>query len=96
MFTILEGGQGRLGPAGEMKVCLGPPPLHSNRRGEGTVTFRFANLLRRLGVALLLCVCWLDKVVFLVHCCISDLLHPRYSTVPCIMQNTSFRNFSHG
>ena len=29
--------------------------------------------------------------------CTSDFLHPRHSTVPCIMQNTSvFHNFSHG
>ena len=39
------------------------PRPHSNRTGEGTVTFRFANLLRRLDIELLLCVCWLRKVV---------------------------------
>ena len=55
-----------------------PPPLHlyCNRAtnqgvggggGEGTVIFHFANLLRRLGIELLLYVCWLDKVV-LLHC----------------------------
>ena len=28
--------------------------------------------------------------------CTADFLHPRHSTVPCIMQNISvFRNFSH-
>ena len=44
--------------------------MHSKRGGgEGTVTFCLANLLRRSYTELLLCVCWLDKVVLLVHCC---------------------------
>ena len=55
-----------------------PPFLYSNRPcivtgGGGTVTFRFANLLRRLDVELLLCVCWLDQVVLLVHCCVTQI-----------------------
>ena len=58
-----------------------PPPLHSNRPcivsgeggDEGTVTFRLANLLRRSDIELLLCVCWLDKVVLLVHCCVLQI-----------------------
>ena len=75
-----------------------PPLLHSNHPcivsgggggGDGTVTFRFANLLRRSDTELLLCICWLDKVVLLVVLCTSDFWHPRPSTVPCIMQNTS-------
>ena len=56
--------------------CLPPPPLHSNRPcivtgggGQGSVTFCFSNLRRRLYIALLRCVCWLAKVVLLVHCC---------------------------
>ena len=50
-----------------------PPPLNSNRGGVGTFTFRFSNSLRRLDVELLLCVCWLDKVVLLVHSCVLQI-----------------------
>ena len=87
----------------ELLACFAlistPPPLHSNHPciviAEGGVTFRFANLRRRLYIELLRCICWLAKVVvLLVHCCAlhaSKVLH-----VPCIMQNTSvFHNFSH-
>ena len=42
-------------------------------RGEGAVTFRFANLLRRSDIELLLCVCLLDKVVLLVPCCVLQI-----------------------
>ena len=53
-----------------------PPPLHSDcpcivsggGGGEGTGTFCFSNLLRRSDIELLLCVCWLDEVMLLVHC----------------------------
>ena len=61
------------------------------------MTFRFANLPRRWDIELLLRVCGLDEVVLLVHCCvlqISDFLHPRYSAIPSIMQNTSVSNNS--
>ena len=75
-----------------------PPPLHSKRPcivsgvGEGTVIFRFANLLRRSDIELLL---WLEKGIVGAFFCSSDFWHPRHSTAPCIMQNTSvFRNFS--
>ena len=73
----------QLGTEGECHDCClnnaekeyPPPPLPSKRPcivsggagGEGTVTFRFVNLLRRSDIELLLCVCWLDKVVLLVH-----------------------------
>ena len=66
-----------------------PSPLNGNLRrgggGEGSVTFRFANLLR--GLELLLCVCWLDKVVLWVHGCVLRISCIQ-GTVPCIMQNT--------
>ena len=61
-------------------VSVPPLPLHSNRSciasgggGKGTVAFGCANLLRVLDIVLLLCVCWLDKVVLLVHCCVLQL-----------------------
>ena len=41
--------------------------------GEETITFCFPNLLTRLDTELLLCVCWLDKVVLLVHCCLLQI-----------------------
>ena len=51
--------------------------------GGGGVIFRFANLLRWLALELLLYVCWLDKVVLLVHCYVLQIsgiqgtpLHP--------------------
>ena len=53
-----------------------PPALRSKHPcivsgwGEGAVSFRFAHLLRRSDIEVLLCVCWLDKVVLLVHCCV--------------------------
>ena len=37
------------------------------------VTFRLANLLRRSDIGILLCVCWLDEVVLLVHCCVLQI-----------------------
>ena len=44
---------------------------------------------------LLLCVCWLPVCLLAglgriigALLCTSDFLHPRHSTVPCIMQNT--------
>ena len=51
-----------------------PPPLHSNFPcivigGGGSPLSVFANLRRRLDIELLRCVCWLAKVVLLVHCC---------------------------
>ena len=72
-------------------TCLQPCIVSARacKRGgsEGTVTFHFANLLRRSDIELLLCVCWLDKVVLLVHCCVVQIsgiqgtpLHP----VSCI------------
>ena len=48
-------------------LCTPPPP--SKRWGKGTVTFHFPNFLRRLDIEVLLCACWLDKVLLLVHCC---------------------------
>ena len=74
-----------------MKVPL--PPLSSTRPslgsrgggggGEGTVTFHFPNFLRALDVEVLLRVCWLDKVLLLVYCCVLQIscmegtaLHP--------------------
>ena len=71
-----------------MKAYIPPPPLFSKRPclvsgGGGTVTFRFSNFLRRLDIEVLLCVCWLDKVLLLVHCCVLQIscmegpaLHP--------------------
>ena len=50
-------------------LCTPPTPLHSIRGDEGTVTFPFSNLCRRLDIELLRCVCWLAKVVLLVHWC---------------------------
>ena len=53
-----------------------PPPF--NIKGGG-VTFRFSNLLRRLDIELLLCVCWLDKVgllVFQISCIQGTTLYP--------------------
>ena len=52
-----------------------PLPLHSTHPcivsggAEGTITFRFANLLRRSDIELLLCGCWLDKVVLALRLC---------------------------
>ena len=70
-------------------------PLHSKRHclvsggggGEGTITRRFPNFLRRLDMELLLCICWPDKVVSLVHGCVLQL-HLRHSTLRSITQNT--------
>ena len=81
---------------------LPPPPLHCNCAcivsrggGQGTVTLRFANLLRRSDIELLLCVCWLEKVVLSGHCRALQISY--HSTVPCIMQSILvFCNFSHG
>ena len=47
-----------------------PPFLHSNRPCIVSITFSFANLLGRPDIELVLCVCWLDKVVVFVHCCV--------------------------
>ena len=38
--------------------------------GEGTVAFLLANLRRRLHIDFLWCICRLDNVVLLVHCCV--------------------------
>ena len=38
--------------------------------GEGTTTFHFPKFLRRMDVEVLWCVCWLDMVLLLVHCCV--------------------------
>ena len=46
------------------------------------MTFRFASLLSRLDIELVLCVCWLDKMVLQGHCCVLQiLLLPRHSSV---------------
>ena len=50
-----------------------PPPLCMVIACMGTVNFCFANLLRRSDTELHLCVCWLDKVVLLVHCCVLQI-----------------------
>jgi len=65
------------------------PPLPNKRPclvsggGKGTVTFHFPNFLRRLDIEGLLCVCWLDQVLLLVHVCVLQIscmegtaLHP--------------------
>ena len=41
--------------------------------GEGTVTFPFPNFLGRLDIEVLLCVCCLDEVLLLVHCCVLQI-----------------------
>ena len=47
------------------------------------------NLIRRLDIELLLCVCWLDDIVFIgVLHCTSNFLPPRHYVVPCIVHNT--------
>ena len=38
--------------------------------GKGMVAFHFPNFLGRLDIEVLLCVCWLDEVLSLVHCCV--------------------------
>ena len=51
-------------------------PLSSNRGGGGVRELSlsvFQFLLRRLHIELLLCVCWLDKVVLLMHCCVLQI-----------------------
>ena len=72
-FALLEG------------LCLGrclllvsrvpPPPriVSGGGGGQGIATFHFANILTRLGIEYLRCVCWLDKVVLLVHCCVLQI-----------------------
>ena len=85
--------QARLELSGGSTPDLLRPLLISNRRGweggKGTVTLGFPNLIRRSDIELLLCVCWLDKVIG-AFLCTSNFLHSRHYTVPCIMQNTSF------
>ena len=61
--------------------CTPPSPLSSTRPcvvsggagGEGTVTFPFPNFLGRLDIEVLLCVCCLDEVLLLVHCCVLQI-----------------------
>jgi len=55
--------------------CTPPPPsfaqqspLHSKRGGRENRPFLFCKFTRS-DTELLLCVCWLDKVVLSVHCC---------------------------
>ena len=88
-------------------MCTPLPPLSSkcpclvSREGEETVTFHFPNFLRSLDIEVLLCVCLLDEVLLLVHCC---LLHTSNSNffswkaLHCTLYhagNLVFRNFSH-
>ena len=78
-------------------MCVPPPPaplygkrpcLVSGGGGEGTVTFHFLKFLRTLDteVLLCLCLCWLDKVMLLVHV--------THCTAPCLMLKTEFLAFS--
>ena len=73
---------------GRKEVCTPPRPLYGNHpcivngRGEGTITFRFANLLRKLNVELLLRVLLAGQGgIICALLCTLDFLHPRHSTV---------------
>ena len=64
------------------------------RGGEGTVIFSFPNLLRRFDIELLLRVCWLDKVVLLVHCCVLPISCIQGTTLyPASCRMLSFSQF---
>ena len=75
-------------------VCVqsGEEPFRLTKGGG--ITFSFQIISQdwiRLDIALFLCVCWLDKVVLLVHCCVLQIsCLQRHYTRPSIIQNTSF------
>ena len=93
------------GPALSQSGLLYPPPplsckcpclVSAGGGGEGTVTFPFPNFHRGLDIEVLLCVCWLDKVLLLVHCCVLPI--SCMEALHCTLYHAEhlvFRNFSH-